>query len=347
MSGKIKIGLWGIGRSGWLGHLAEIDRFPEFFEVVAGCDLIKERSDKLVERYPGAKGYTDYKEFLADENIDLVSVATYSSVHVKHAEMVLEAGKYLFLEKPIGVNYAEALKLKELEAKYPNKIFIRHNRRFESAFNHLLEIMDSGILGEIYEVKLCRHRFQLRNDWQTIKACNGGQLNNWGPHLIDHAIILMQSPIKEIWSDLKNTVTLGDAEDHLKVIFRGENGRVIDLEISDCVRIASPVYAVYGSRGSLVSYNEKEFEISYLEPSESLPPKGAKSESPDWTSGYGGEIKLNYINKTIPVAPSNGAKMTDIYGRLYKAIKGIEKFPITLEQALEIVRVSDLIRSQN
>ena len=96
---------------------------------------------------------------------------------------------------------------------------------------------------------------------QTLKHRNGGQLNNWGPHLIDHAIILMDSPIKEIWSDLKHTVTLGDAEDHIKVVFRGENNRIIDLEISDCVRIASPVYTVYGSRGSLVSYDEKEFEI--------------------------------------------------------------------------------------
>ena len=347
MNKKIKIGLWGVGRAGWHGHLNEIDKFSDFFQVVAACDLIDERAKKVSERYSNAQAYTDSQDFLADENIDLVSIATYSSDHVKHAQMALEAGKYVFLEKPIGVNYQEALQLKELDKKYPKKLFIRHNRRFEAAFNHLREIMASGLLGEIYEIKLCRHRFQFRNDWQTLKHRNGGQLNNWGPHLIDHAIILMDSPIKEIWSDLKRTVTLGDAEDHIKVVFRGENNRIIDLEISDCVRIASPVYTVYGSRGSLVSYDEKEFEISYLDESQELPNEPARENSPAWNSGYGNEIKRNYITKTIPVAPANNASMTDIYGRVYKSIVHGEEYPITIAQALEVVRISDIIRNQN
>ncbi len=347
MSQKIKIGLWGVGRAGWHGHLKEIDLFQDYFEVVAACDLIKERADKVAERYPAAVSYSKNEDFLADKNIDLISIATYSSDHVKHAKMALEAGKYVFLEKPIGVNYDEALLLKDLDQKFPHKLFIRHNRRFEAAFNHLQEIIASGILGEIYEIKLCRHRFQFRNDWQTLKHRDGGQLNNWGPHLIDHAIILMGSPIKNIWSNLKNTVTLGDAEDHLKVIFTGENNRIIDLEISDCVRIASPIYTVYGSRGSLVSYDEKSFELSYLAPDEKLPDKAVNEVSPDWNAGYGGEIKRNYITETIKVAPANGAKVTDIYGRVYRSIICNEVYPITLNQALEVVRISDIIRNQN
>ena len=93
MNKKIKIGLWGVGRAGLHGHLNEIDKFSDFFQVVAACDLIEERADKVAERYPSAVPYIDCTDFLADKNIDLVSIATYSSDHVKHAQMALEAGK--------------------------------------------------------------------------------------------------------------------------------------------------------------------------------------------------------------------------------------------------------------
>ncbi len=67
-------------------------------------------------------------------------------------------------------------------------LYIRHNRRFEYGFQMVQEIIDSGILGEVYEIKLTCNGFQRRNDWQTLKKYGGRQICNWGPHNIDHAI---------------------------------------------------------------------------------------------------------------------------------------------------------------
>ena len=200
---KIRVGIWGLGRAGLDMHCPELKIHSDKFEIVAGCDVLRERLDELVQKYPKAKGYLNADEFLADKKIDLVAVATPSIYHVDYDIRALEAGKYVFAEKPVAVTSAGLKKLEAAVKKYPGKLFCRQNRRFEPAFNHVKEIIDSGILGEVYEIKLSRHNYSFRDDWQTLQKNGGGQLNNWGPHLIDHAMQLMGAPIKEVWSDLK------------------------------------------------------------------------------------------------------------------------------------------------
>lgn len=107
------------------------------------------------------------------------------------------------VEKPLACRLEDALELQKVSDANPGRVFVRHNRRFEPAFEHIREIIKSGKLGNIFEIKLCRHSFQWRADWQTILDCGGGQLLNWGPHLVDHALQFLESPVKELWSDLK------------------------------------------------------------------------------------------------------------------------------------------------
>ena len=81
-------------------------------------------------------------------------------------------------------------------------------------------------------IKLSRLGYAQRWDWQTLKEFGGGQLNNWGPHLIDHALQFINAPVKSVWSDMRQISASGDAEDHVKMVIRGENNIVVDIEIS-------------------------------------------------------------------------------------------------------------------
>ncbi len=343
----IRVGIWGAGRAGYGMHCHEIDRYKDEFEVVAVCDLDMERALNVQKRYPKCAVYTDAEKFLADPNIELVSVATRSPQHADCNIRALKAGKLVLGEKPVAISTFGIDEMKKIMADYPGKLFFRHNRRFESAFNHILEIMHSGILGEVYEIKLCRHNFQFRDDWQTISDCGGGQLNNWGPHLIDHGLRLLESPVESVWSDLKCVAALGDAEDHLKVILRGENRRVIDIEISGGVALPAPVYAIYGTRGSLICEDEQDIRLKYLAPEFKAPPKGAHRENPPLEGGFGGSCAPKWIRKTIMVEPENGYTVSDLYHHLYLAIRENVPFPIRTEEAFEVVRVTELVKKQN
>lgn len=182
-------------------HIHELGLYPDMFEIVAGCDWDPARREAAAKKLPGRPVYEKGEELLKDPNVELVSVATRSPDHVKHAIQAVEAGKMVMVEKPMACRIEDALELQKVADANPGRVFVRHNRRFEAAFSHIREIIRSGKLGHIFEIKLCRHNYQWRADWQTILDCGGGQLLNWGPHLVDHALQFLECPVKELWSD--------------------------------------------------------------------------------------------------------------------------------------------------
>ena len=344
MAEKIRVGVWGLGRAGNGMHFSELAMYPDQFEVVAGCDIDIERREAAMKKKHGIHVYDNSADFLKDQEVELVTIATRSPDHVKHAIEAAEAGKYVMVEKPIACTLADALELKKASEKFPGKIFIRHNRRFEPAFVHIREIIKSGKLGEIFEIKLCRHNFQWRADWQTLLDFGGGQLLNWGPHIVDHALQFLESPVREIWSDLKLVAAKGDAEDHLKINLKGENGRIVDLEISGGVSLPDPVYVVRGSRGSLVSYDEKRLKLKYLNPAVPIPEIKASSANPPLEGGFGGQVAPVWVEDELGVAPSTGDQTEKIWLYLYETIRNGAPYPITIDQAVEVVRVIDKVK---
>lgn len=341
---KFKVGIAGLGRAGWNMHCGELDKFSDEFEIVSGCDIDIERCSEFKARYPQASVYSDFKDFVKDEQIEIVSIVVPSLLHVEYTKTALEAGKIVYLEKPIAQNSAEAAELEKLDKLYPDRIFVRHNRRFEAAFNHISEIIRSGRLGEIFEIKLCRHRFQMRNDWQTMPECGGGQLNNWGPHLIDHALNLLGSPVKKVYSSLQRINCEGNAEDHVKFVLTGENGCVADVEISDGAMLYGDVYFVMGTRGTLRCKDEKFIEMRLLPGDFKLPEKHPHPESLPRNTGYGNTANIKWTEEKIPVKPANNYDMSDAYHYLYLALSGQSPYPVTMEQSLNVVKTTELIR---
>jgi predicted dehydrogenase len=346
MSDKIKVGIWGLGRAGLNMHSTELEKYTDMYEIYSGMDTDPERNKIFAEK-TGAKTYDNEADFLNDPEVDMISVATRSLDHVAHCEKALAAGKYVFLEKPIAVTYADGLKLIELVKKYPGKLYLRHNRRFEAPFNHIREIIASGILGKVYEIKLCRHSFQRRSDWQTIIECGGGQLNNWGPHIIDHALQFLDYKVKEVWSDLKKIAAVGDAEDHLKIVFKGEDGTVVDLEISGGAALPQNEYTIFGTRGALTC-NGNDIKLRYIDPEQNFKKIDAYPGNPPlsggFSNGYADLEEIRWIEKEIKVAPSVPVEMHAIWPAMYKAIKKGEKFPVSIEEGVAVVKVIEDVK---
>lgn len=340
---KIKVGIWGLGRAGFGMHIPEIARFPEMFEIVAGCDIAKDRIQATKEKLPSCLLYSNQEEFLNAKEVELVSIATRSPDHTTHALKALEAGKYVFLEKPISLTYADAKKLKKASGKYPGKLFIRHNRRLEAPFVHIREIIASGVLGDVYEVKMHRHGYQRRNDWQTIIGCGGGMLNNWGPHFIDQGLCFLESPVANIWGDLKRISAAGDAEDHLKIVLTGKNGRIVDLEVSGGAAISQPEYVIFGDKGALVCQGNT-IKIKYIDPKQKLQKIKSSPENPPLNGTFGNSEVLNWIEIDIAVAPKAKCNECDIWKPLYNTIRKGKMFPITIDEAIEVVRITELVR---
>ncbi len=336
--GRIKVGLVGIGRAGWGMHRPELAKVERLFSIVAACDLKADRCKRMADAV-GCRTYRSITDLIADPEVELVDIASRSPEHVAHAVEALRGGKIVLLEKPITLSYEEAKTLKKAVARYKGQLYFRHNRRFEPAFQHVREIIDSGILGDVHTMKFCRNSFQRRDDWQTIMECGGGQLLNWGPHIIDHALRLLDAPVVDMWSHLNRIAAVGDAEDHLRIILKGANERVAEVQISGGAAISEPEYTVHGSRGSLISVTEG-FKLRYVLPTQKFSRIRAKKQSPAIDAGFGNNEKLKWIEKVIPVKPKLKVNMdSTIWKCLYKTIRKGEPFPITFDQALSVMDV--------
>jgi scyllo-inositol 2-dehydrogenase (NADP+) len=333
----IQVGIAGLGRAGAGMHLKELASRAKKFQIVAVCDVIKARREGIAERC-GCKAHAKIEDLIADPAVELVDIATRSPEHAEQAIQALRAGKTVFLEKPICLSHSEAKKIQAAAAKSKGAIYFRHNRRFEAAFNHIRQIIASGVLGEVYEIKLRRNSYKRRDDWQTLIRCGGGQLLNWGPHVIDHALQLLESPVAEMWSDLKRVAAVGDAEDHVRIILKGENERVVDLEISGGAAIKEPEYIVSGAKGALICQG-KEIRLRYLDPKKKLSRRRAKSGAPPVHGGFGAKEDLDWIEKTIPVKPKPKVAPDCIWDSLYGAMRQGKPFPVTTDEAVAVMRI--------
>ena len=157
MKRKIRVGILGLGRAGRFMHAAELGLSPELFEIVAGCDNAADRRVELPSQFDNASIYASLEEMLTDDRVEMVTIATRSLDHTPHAVASLEAGKYVVVDKPVAVTLKQAEALEVAAEKYPGKLFFRYNRRFEPAFCHVRQIMNSGIIGHVNMVKIYRH----------------------------------------------------------------------------------------------------------------------------------------------------------------------------------------------
>ena len=346
----IKFGVCGIGRIG-KQHCRVFSLDPEKYELVALCDVDPERLSTMVEEF-GGKGYADFAAFLADPDMELAIIATRSLDHARNAQQALAAGKTVLLEKPIGVTAEDYQILQRLDQEYPGKLYFGHNHRFEPAFANTQDIIAAGLLGNVNVVKLCKHhQFMRRNDWQMRLDCGGGQLSVWAPHLIDQSLQLLGAPVREVWSYLRRILTPGDADDHVRITIIGENDVAAEVEISNSVAQESPYCTIYGDRGALVyGQDQKSIRLKYLDPQFRWPEATANAGTPVLGNPMSADTKLPWIEETRRVEPDTNMweyVEIEIARHLHNALRNGIPFPVKSADALEVVRVTEIVKKQN
>lgn len=342
MKKPIKLGIVGLGRAGRGMHLAELKGKEDMFEIVAACDIEEDRREQIKEEF-GCKVYYKIEDMVNDPDIEVIDIATRSNDHYTHAKTALDKGMTLFLEKPISQTYEEARQIVELEAKYPDRrLYVRHNRRFEPKFMQVQKIIESGILGDVYYIKRSVDNFDIRRDWQTLSQYGGGQLLNWGPHLVDQALRFCDGDYTELFADIRQAVAAGDCEDVVHATFRGVNGRVVEIQISGASALKLPEYIVYGTRGALIDNNDGTFKIRYVKEDFELPKPEASIDTPAGAKFAPGlEIPFVEENRAWDNFPLD---QTWVY--LYEAIREGKEYPISNEEALKVMQTLCEIREK-
>lgn len=161
-------------------------------QVTAFCDLIAERAEKLAAQVPGARVYTDYRQMLADKDVECVSVCTDHASHVQIVCDAIEAGKHVICEKVPGRTPEDLEKMVRCALAHPEVVVTGvFQHRFNDKNIALRELVSRGAFGRILTVNLnfacLRTDEYYRNDaWRgTFSGEGGGVLINQAIHFLD------------------------------------------------------------------------------------------------------------------------------------------------------------------
>ena len=183
------IAIIGCGRIARNAHLPALS-LNEDVRIKYGCDLIEEKAKKLQEDFPKIENViTDYNVALNDPEIDAVFVLTPNFAHYTVTMDALRAGKHVFCEKPITINYALSKEMKEEADKQGLMLNIGVCNRHNASIERLFEMNKNGEFGKIYHIycsfRSCRSIPGLGGDFTNKAVAGGGALIDWGVHFLD------------------------------------------------------------------------------------------------------------------------------------------------------------------
>ena len=184
----MKVAIIGCGTIANNAHIPSYMNNPEA-EIVYFCDILPERAAAAVEKYGCGKAVTDYHEVLADPEIVAVSVCVPNNMHKIIAIDAMKAGKHVLCEKPAGRTYNEVLEMQKVQHETGMTLNIGVVNRFNDSVNRIKDYIDSGKLGEVYQVYVSfrSHRSipGLGGAFTTKEIAGGGALIDWGVHFLD------------------------------------------------------------------------------------------------------------------------------------------------------------------
>lgn len=183
---KIRVGIVG---TGW-GQL-QVEAFHRVreVEIVALCDVDAARLEDVAKRYKIAQTFTDYRELLAREDVELVSVATPPDSHYSITRAAIDAGKHVVCEKPLALDTNDACDLLARATKRGIIHAVDYEMRYLPAVAYAKELIDEEYLGQLWRVDVT---MTLENpwgrehgNWAADDARGGGILWELGSHFID------------------------------------------------------------------------------------------------------------------------------------------------------------------
>lgn len=328
----VKVGITGLGRSGWNIHANAIHELPELFRVVAVCDPALERQKDAKDRF-GCTTYTEYSDLVKQADIDLMVVATPSHLHTKDVIAALRCDKDVMVEKPMASDLPGVDEMIAVANTTGHILTVNQNRRWQPDFLKVREVIASGVIGRIIEVRIRSDRFGRRWDWQTLKQYGGGELNNSGAHYIDMGLLLFDDPSPKVFCRMESTpFYAGDAENHVRVILTPETGPLVDVAITTHQAYQEPSWVVLGTRGSLVCTG-KEIRWKFL--SDNTAPPMVLDTKPTDGRTYNQE-QLPMTEEIVDLSDdfnsfSQGSGVLGLYRSLYKTIRHGEPLAVTPE----------------
>lgn len=323
---SIGVALLGFGFAGHTFHAPFITTTPGLrLRVVASS-----QSARVTAAYPDVRVVASPIEAIAQDDVDLVVIATPNDSHAPLAEAALRAGRHVVVDKPFTVTLGEARTLVATAEATGRLLSVYQNRRWDSDFLGIRQALQAGTIGDVveYRSEISRWRPQVRDRWRERPGAGAGLWFDLGPHLVDQALMLFGVP-DTVQAALRVQRPGGQTDDWFHVRLDYPTRQVL-LASSMLAADPAPRFVVRGTTGSLVKRGTDQQERRLM--------AGERPGGPDWGHDADPLLVMRDGAEGQPVAVPAG-DYGGFYVAMRDAIRGGRPVPVSPGEAIRVMAI--------
>lgn len=338
------IGYGFIGRR----HVKTLKEF-EGADCVAVCDRNPVRLKEVKELYPEMEVYESADELFAKTDLDGVIISANNNQHKELVIKAARAGKDIICEKPAALTVAELDEMTAEVEKAGVKFTVHQQRRFDKDFQCVKECYDKQLVGNIYTIQSSLYGYNGNmHDWHVFRDEGGGMLYDWGVHLIDQILYMVDSRLVSVFADVRNVINK-EVDDYFKIILRFENQVTAEIELGTYFLSDRPDWFerhwyVGGNKGSMYADKfDPEGKIvrttRLLENVAGDQDKSAASYGP--TRSFGIPEPGLIVTEDIP---HPDCEQREYFTNYFRALNGEEEFLVKIPEVRRVLAVMEACR---
>ena len=246
----IGVGIVGYGYAGRAFH-SYLVPLADGLELRAIASSSPEKRAQI-ERDRGCRAVPRIDDLLGDPEIDLIVLATPHDTHAELAVQALEAGKHVVTDKVMCLSVAEADAMIAAARRADRVLSVFHNRRWDWDYQTVRRIIGEGLIGRPYLFESAVMNYGNPRGWRGDPARSGGVLHDWGAHLLDQALQLVDAPVVEVFSHVSHAGDGPAIGNFGRLTLRFEDGTLFDISCGNRARPGKPRWLVFGDRGVII-----------------------------------------------------------------------------------------------
>jgi predicted dehydrogenase len=322
----VRVGVIGFGYATRTFHVPLLNSTAGFRLTAVASS----RPAEVQAALPDVEVVADPAAFDRHPGIDLVVIATPNETHAVLAEAALRAGRHVVVDKPFTVTSAEARHLAGVARESGTVLSVFHNRRWDSDFLTVQQVMRGGVLGRVVrcESRFDRFRPEVRDRWRESTAPGSGLLYDLGPHLIDQALVLFGIP-DTVQATLGRQRPGTRSVDYFHLVLRHRERLVVTLQAGMLAAGGSPRFTLHGERASLVKHLPDRQEEQLR--------TGVVPGAPEWGMDPDDAVLFDGVTgetHTVKAAPGD---QRGYYAALHRAIEARAPNPVSPAQGATVI----------
>ncbi len=334
---RMKLGIVGFG---FMGHCdADLMKTFDEIDLVAVADT---NPEQLKDAPEGVETYGSIDEMLEKADINVVMISVPNPFHLEMVEKAANAGKHIICEKPAAMSVAQFDRMVEVTKQNKVLLTVHQQRRWDTDYRIMKEVYDKKMVGDIYVIKSQLYGFNGNmHDWHIYPEMGGGMLYDWGVHLIDQILDMVNSEITSIYADLRNVIN-EKVDDYFNILIKFKNGIVAEIELGTYYLTPKRSWFIGGNKGSAMidGFNGEGKIVRTAHLLGNVPGKITMSAAGP-TRSFGPAAPGLLLEEPLPEAD---VKQRDYFVHFLKAFNGEEEIIVRPDQVRRVLCVMDAVR---